>query len=429
MRAFVLSLALFVPLFENICIGQDTTPEITADEIVARHEATWKKLSRVHFDMESQNQLTRMSKGERLDLNGKRVTETNLRQVQISVKGTLYLDSDRSSARFRMIDHRVVNDESISSLHEREMEETRELHDQGMIISISPKSVNIEKPPAPYPKTSSFVLGQGISMAMMAVQVPLRDWVAETRPVVTKSKNASGETCYMLAGDFKTNTTPTRAPTYRTDKVIVTLNADRGCLIERIQFALEKQEVFLSTKSSTWEVLAWHNLENGLSFPAQIEWGTECWDDPHKDWLKATFANVKLNPPDLAKQFEYSSPAGAVVYDSTGRPGTFAVSIWGADGKPSKTYANKEEFDRETRVIEMQKLVKSQQEFVAKMFPGCTVKVMRLDEKDDFHTIVYDESGAVLQEFKSNEELAVFEGMQEVIRLALGIDGGGARGR
>ena len=55
------------------------------------------------------------------------------------------------------------------------------------------------------------------------------------------------------------------------------------------------------------------------------------------------------------------------------------------------------------------------------MFPGCTVKVNRIEEKDDFHTVVYDEHGVVLQEFKSNQELAIFEGTREMIRVALGI--------
>jgi hypothetical protein len=420
MRASLLCLALFAPLFANRCFSQDSTSDLSAKDIVARHEATWKKLSRVRFDLESQNQLARLATAVRFDLSGKRITETNMHEVQTHVKGAVYLDVERSSARFKVIDHRVVNDASMSAVQEREQEETRELHDQGMIISISPKRVLIEKFAAPYPKTSAFMLGQGISIAMMATQVSLRAWVAEARPVVTKSVNAAGETCYVLAGDFKTNTTPTREPTYRTDKVTVTLNADRGCLIERIQFACEKQERRLSIKTTTWDVLAWHSLDKGLYFPAQVAWSTECWDDPHQDWLRATFANVQLNPTDLAKQFEYSYPAGALVFDRTGRPGTSAVSILDADGKVAKTYASKEEFDRETRAIEMQKLAKSQEEFVAKMFPGCTVKVTRIEEKDDFHTIVYKEDGAVLHEFKSNEELAIAESVQEIIRAALG---------
>ncbi len=144
------------------------------------------------------------------------------------------------------------------------------------------------------------------------------------------------------------------------------------------------------------------------------------WNSPQKNWLKATFSDVQVDPADLEKQFQYEIAEDSVVFDTTGRPGIAPVSIWGADGKAKKIYARREDYDLEQRAKNLAESAKRQEKAIAHLFPGCTLKVTWNEQVGDFQTIVYDEKGEVLLEFKNTAELAGVESVQELIRFAMG---------
>ena len=97
----MVTISLFAGLGSVESWGQEKASELTVEEIVSRHEATWAKLKRLQFDLETQKRLTVGGTSTRIAPSGKTYSQLDPYTSESHVKGTSYLDGDRVSSSFQ----------------------------------------------------------------------------------------------------------------------------------------------------------------------------------------------------------------------------------------------------------------------------------------------------------------------------------------
>lgn len=395
MRAHVLCLALFAMTSAEFCFGQQATSELTADEIVARHEATWKKLERLSLLLEMRANLLSsvMHKdGELL----------SMRPYEMETSGRVYVDGEKSC---------------FVSKQNKRGPESKEIRDGKYLISASAERVHImplTKVPGPVDK---FIFGKCVAKGILVPQITLREWVNRAKPKLEASKNAVGEVICTLRGKLTTHIGRPNQGYDGTDEVIVKVNVDRGCFIERIEFACEKQDAKLAPKNCIWETQSWQDVADGVCFPARVRTEVSYWNLADKQTYDWRISEVKLSPQGLEKIFDYEIAENAVVFDETGHTGPEPVKIWGADGKPKKTYATEKEYYRELEAKNNSQVARELENQVSKMFEDCQATSTWDEKTRNFRTVVRASDGKTIHEFANTYEVALLHEIRNEMQI------------
>lgn len=308
--------------------AQENPSDLTADELVARHEATWNKLSRLKLEFVTTHQEREFYEcGNAAIGMPKYSTETtNVR---------LYVNANRLCGYFR------------DTAPKTEEQETKEILESEYRVSISPGSIVFDSIDSHTSRHyASFRYGRSIGFSGGAKQMSLREFVSQVHPSVTCDRSDSQAIKWILKGKVTTHTTQSydTTPSSRTDEVEVVLNEAKGFVVERVECKCPPSKTFADTRATLWTIKDWKDLGNGLFFPAKTRWEASLvgLDDKHS--TETEFTGVQIDPADLEDQFKMEFKEGEVIYDYTRRPGTSAVSIWSPDNKPKQTFRTIEEY-------------------------------------------------------------------------------------
>jgi hypothetical protein len=308
--------------------AQESQLDLTADEIVARHEASWEKLSRLKLEFVTTSQTRQFFECGVAALGSpKYLTQTT------SVR--LYVNSNRLCGFFR--DTAPLTEE----------QEAKEVLENEYRASFSPTGAVIDALDSDCSRHyANFRVGRSIGFSASPNQMSLKEWVAQAHPTVARDQSDSQATKWILKGSFTTNriSHDDTTPSSRTAEVEVTLNAAKGFAIERVEFKCPPSKLYSRPHATLWTVNDWKDLGDGLFFPMKTRWEASLIGLEDKNSLETEFTSVQIDPADLEDQFKMDFKEDAVIYDYTRRPGTNAVSIWGPDNKPKQTFRTVEEF-------------------------------------------------------------------------------------
>lgn len=388
----VLVIAVLVIASRGFCLGQQAIPDLTAGEVVTRNEATWAKLSRYSLRLDTKGHM---------QIGSGVIGKDDVKKVQahdFTTSALVYRDGDRYCCSFPVGDALNV---------------TKEIHDKDLFVFLGKRNVQISDLAKAPPPPAKYMFGGEIAKFLMAPTTSLRKWVDDAKPSIERDKNDEGEVIYVLQGKFTTTIDRPGQRVLETDEIAVTINAERGFLIEQIDFVCAKQESLLAPKVHQWHVQGWREVGKGLHFPESIRSETRYWNFDDTSWFEWSVSDFEIAPSHLEKQFEYVIAEDAVVRDETGRPGTVPLSIWGKDGKPKKILS-----ENELRVIgiEEQRVMKCRvmEARLRELFPGLRVKASYDATSKDFHSQVHDAEGVLVQEFKTEQALDDWETNQEL---------------
>jgi hypothetical protein len=370
----------------TLAAAQEGRTELSTEEIISRHEATWEKLNRYFVQVDVQGQ---KSISDVYVENARKI-----RVVKLDHRSFLYRESDRHLSL-----HSGANREEIVGKY---------VHDKGLFSYARKDLATIENRAESSHPVSHFLVGSEISKQSTAPSITLRTWIDRDRPTLERGKNEAGQTIYRFKGKCKSIFNTRHKKGVEIDELLATVNVDRGCLIESLAFASPKQASQMAEKSSVWRVVDWIDIGEGLYFPKQVHTESTFWNIEDRNFCDYVFSRFTTKPTDLERQIENVFYEDSKVFDYTGRPGVPKVSIWGADGKAKKTYDDVKTFMKEdaSRQIELKKAELSKE--CAKAFAGRKVEIIWSEKDSNFHTTVSAESGEITHNFKSVAELESF---------------------
>ncbi len=396
-----------VTLISTQVSAQEVDAALTAEEIVARHEATWAKLEKLAVKANIKSRV-----------HG---TMTSMREGGRQVESEYLHDEVRECLVFCNGPHESVVSKQI---HEKfpDMPSERIWRIDGLVTHQSYKTYSISKElQSSSPISSRF--GRKLEHTL-SQPTTLRNWVSKMHPKVSSVKNEKGEACWKLVGDFKTRyQVGDSQPVEKTEKAEVIVNAERGFMMERADFVAPLDAPF---PSLTWQVAEWQILADGNPFPKTIHIDcvvAKAKNFPADDGTRRTefsISEVLVNPPGLEAQFEIKIPEDSIVYDTTGRAGVSPIAIWGKDGKSAHTFKTNEEFAEFTSLERGKGASKYLQEVTSELFPGCKVEVEYQEKTKTHHIVVRDVDGSAVREFQSEDELRVCAYVQFHLAYLLG---------
>lgn len=400
-------------------------PFLSAQELVRKHEATWSQLRHLRIDIDDHYSFCHGSKESRMrqGASGEFTDEFGLQTALVVHAGEsrerreIYLDGERcaqitNQSEFRRIDEEIVEGKTFRTAEYAIQRDrpSRCFYDGELSYAIGDSEVTIRRRPETVASGGGIYFGEGISIGLFPATKSLRQWVAESRPTVRRIKNSAGETCYQLKGKMRSQVLSGTFNLFRDDELTVTVNADRGCLIEQLAFQCPdlQSDYALSTRKMAWRVANWLALSNGGSFPAAANCAFEYREIERTSWRRWKVREIELNPPIHTDLFDRTIPEGSVVYDKTKRPGHPAVAIWGVGNKPVKTFATLKEYFANLEQVEAQNHFENWAYTVANLFPGCVVKAAE-GNGASFPLLVCDQNGEVIREIRSVAEIHTLE--------------------
>lgn len=397
MRASVLRIVVTISLAASLgsvaSLGQEKPSEVTVEEIVSRHEATWEKFEKLVIKGMSKRLVHRtwLSNQE----NGRQVEGEGIHEDVHEMR--LFLDGTNQSLVTRQI-HEAYPTPN----------EEREWRVDGIVTQLSRNQVNISHEQFAG-NSEAMRFGRSLNRGTTPTVTTLQDWVKQAKPTVEPIKNEQGEECWQLKGKFHNNyQLEGYPPVDHVDDLSLVVNANRGYLIERMEFVAAPGAAW---SSATWGVSKWYLLPGGVSFPAKMRMemtGAKAKKIPNDDgkrWSEFEVVEVTINPPELEKSFEVRFRPGTVVYDHTKRPGTTSVAIWGEDNKPKQVFATLEDYQKHGRAVRGRANLSHLISATESLFPGCEVKGTYDESADAPHIVIRDPDGTLIREFRNEEEL------------------------
>ncbi len=408
---------------------------LTAEDLVARHEATWSRLRHLRMDIEDHYSYCHGSKESRMieGVNGEFSNERGFQTALVVHTGEsterreIYLDGERSAqvthqSEFRRIDEEIVEGKTSRTaeyLIQRDRR-SRCFFDGELSYVFGDTEVTIRRKPETNTSGGGIYFGEGISIGLFPATKSLREWAAESRPAVRRVKNSAGEICYEMKGKMRSQVLSGTFNLFRDDELTVTVNADRGCMIEQLAFKcpdLQSEHVF-STRKMGWRVTSWRTLSNQSSFPAAANCEFQYREIERTSWRRLKVREIELNPPIDRELFDRTIPEGSVVYDKTKRAGHPAVAIWGAGNNSLRTFATLKEYIATLEQEEAQNRFENRAYNVANLFPGCVVKATG-EGRTAFPLLVCDQNGELIREIGTVAEIQEVELLRSLLVTSL----------